>query len=372
MANIQDRWTQAGPEGKRVRSARYGSGLRWRVEWVETSGAKRSKSFPTKDAAKAHLDAINHEVRSGTYISPDRGLITIEEWSATWLASQTHLRPGGRMTVEGNISKHILPRWGTSSIASIELEDVQAWINSLTVAPATIRRIHGTFLKMLDWAMRTQRIPRNPAKGVTLPPPNKREHRFLTVAEIDKLIETINPAHRAITRCLVFTGLRLGEAAELRVKDVNVLKRTVLVRRAVSTTTGHAIVGPTKTESGDRVVPLPMEVFADVLASVQGRSRDDLVYPTAEGLQFRKDNYRRAFLIAAEKCGLGGMRPHDLRHTAVSLAVASGASVKLIQRMVGHASAAMTLDVYAGLFDQDLAVVTERMDSLIAGERLRS
>ncbi len=53
---------------------------------------------------------------------------------------------------------------------------------------------------------------------------------------------------------------------------------------------------------------------------------------------------------------------HDLRHTAASLAISSGANVKAVQRMLGHKSAAMTLDTYADLFDDDLADVAERMN----------
>jgi integrase len=54
---------------------------------------------------------------------------------------------------------------------------------------------------------------------------------------------------------------------------------------------------------------------------------------------------------------------HALRHTAASLAVSSGANPKVVQRMLGHTSAAMTLDVYADLFDTDLDSVAQRMDS---------
>lgn len=57
------------------------------------------------------------------------------------------------------------------------------------------------------------------------------------------------------------------------------------------------------------------------------------------------------------------MTPHDLRHTAASLAISSGANVKAVQRMLGHASAAMTLDTYADLFDDDLDAVAERLAS---------
>jgi integrase len=63
-----------------------------------------------------------------------------------------------------------------------------------------------------------------------------------------------------------------------------------------------------------------------------------------------------------QQADLGKLTPHDLRHTAASLAVAAGANVKALQRMLAHASAAMTLDVYAGLFSDDLDAVVERLD----------
>lgn len=78
----------------------------------------------------------------------------------------------------------------------------------------------------------------------------------------------------------------------------------------------------------------------------------------------RNHNFRsRVFVPAAQQIGLQGLTPHDLRHTAASLAVQAGANVKAVQRMLGHASAAMTLDVYAGLFGDDLDAVAALLDS---------
>ena len=77
----------------------------------------------------------------------------------------------------------------------------------------------------------------------------------------------------------------------------------------------------------------------------------------------RNTNFRpRFFDPAAEKVGLLGLTPHELRHTAASLAIAAGANVKAVQLMLGHASAAMTLDIYAGLFADDLDAVADRLD----------
>ena len=78
-------------------------------------------------------------------------------------------------------------------------------------------------------------------------------------------------------------------------------------------------------------------------------------------LNFRRDVFDRA----AEDAGLTGLTPHDLRHTAASLAVSAGANVKAVQRMLGHASAAMTLDVYSGLFDDDLDGVADRLSATV-------
>jgi integrase len=84
------------------------------------------------------------------------------------------------------------------------------------------------------------------------------------------------------------------------------------------------------------------------------------VFTTAAGTPLRNSNFRHHVFNPAVKCaGLQPLTPHDLRDTAVSLAVAAGANVKANQRMLGHASAAMTLDIYAGLFDGDLDAVAD-------------
>lgn len=91
-----------------------------------------------------------------------------------------------------------------------------------------------------------------------------------------------------------------------------------------------------------------------------------MLFTSANGQVLRLNNWRRrVFTPACETAGIPGLKPHDLRHTAASLVACSGANVKVVQRMLGHASAAMTLDVYSGLFDDDLDVVAQAMDGLV-------
>ena len=111
-----------------------------------------------------------------------------------------------------------------------------------------------------------------------------------------------------------------------------------------------------------------------------GKSRDDLVFADRHGGVLRNSNWRaRVFRPAVAKCQLADdtfpqITPHDLRHTAGSLAVSAHANVKAVQRMLGHAKASMTLDIYADLFDEDLDGVADRLDAAIksTADALRS
>jgi integrase len=84
--------------------------------------------------------------------------------------------------------------------------------------------------------------------------------------------------------------------------------------------------------------------------------------PSAGGVLDNTNFRRNVFTPSVRALGLGPFTPHDLRHTTASLAVSAGANVKAVQRLLGHASAAMTLDIYASLFDDDLDRVAERLN----------
>jgi integrase len=92
-------------------------------------------------------------------------------------------------------------------------------------------------------------------------------------------------------------------------------------------------------------VPLPCFLIDELARQVIGRSAGDLVFVGERGAVMRSQTFQRAALTeAAETLGIPGFHPHELRHTAASLAIASGADVKVVQQMLGHKSAVMTLD----------------------------
>lgn len=353
---------------RRVRNGQ----LRWRVRYRGPDGRERNKSFTRKVDAERYLTGIEHSKIVGTYMDPGRSKIAVGPWSRQWLESQVHLKASTRARYEGILSKHIEPRWGSTPLSRVAHADVNAWIASLRLAPATVRYVHRVLSLILELAVRDGRIPKNPASGVRLPRAAKPEKRFLTPEQVHQLadaaaaypIPEIGSQYRALVLTLAFCGLRWGEAAALRVKRVDLMRRRITVAESVTEVRGHLVWGTPKNHQ-TRSVPLP-GFLANLLAEiVAGKAPSGLVFTTWRGKPLRNLNFRRdVFDRAAEDAGLTGLTPHELRHTAASLAVAAGANVKAVQRMLGHASAAMTLDVYAGLFDDDLDGVANRLDAL--------
>jgi integrase len=120
------------------------------------------------------------------------------------------------------------------------------------------------------------------------------------------------------------------------------------------------------TKTGEaRTVPLPRFLAELMAASMVGKGPDDLVFEGARGGVLRNGNFnRRTFGPAAQAIGKPDLTPHGLRHTAASLAIAAGGNVKVVQQMLGHATASMTLDLYGHLFPDQLDDVADRLDAI--------
>jgi integrase len=164
---------------------------------------------------------------------------------------------------------------------------------------------------------------------------------------------------------LAYTGLRWGEATGLRVKDVNPLRKRLSVIQNAVDVGGKVIVGTPKNHKR-RTVPYPELLSAALAEQMVGKGPDDLVFSAPDGGYLRRtglsENSNGWFINALRRAGLPKMTIHDLRHTTASLAISAGANVKAVQAMLGHSSAAMTLDIYADLFPDDLDAVASAMN----------
>lgn len=339
----------------------------WQARWRDPGGRQRKKNFTRKVDAQRWLDQMQAERHRGQYIDPRAGKVRVRDVAEAWASGLTHLKVSTATRYRGLVNGHILPRFGGWAIGDLRHSDVRDWVRDLSasgLSPGTVRQAHRVLSLILAEAVKDGRLSRNPASGVQLPRAVRSDPRFLTGAEVARLVEAAHPNGLSVA-VLAFCGLRFGELAALRVRRVNLLRRRLIVAESVTEVAGRAVWSLPKTNR-TRTVPFPPSLAQGIEALCQGKGPEDLLFTAPEGGVLRLGNWRRrVFDPACRAARLVDVTPHDLRHTAASLAIASGANVKAVQQMLGHASAAMTLDVYAGLFGDDLDAVALALDGLV-------
>lgn len=345
------------------------------IEAYETAGGKRyrvryrtpdrrqtdKRGFRTKRDAEAFAATVEVEKLTGSYVAPALGRITLSELAPDWLRrKESDVAPSNFRTLDSAWRTHVAPRWGTVRVAEVELGAVEQWIADMQrrgSGATTVVRAYGVLAGILDDAVKSRRLASNPARGVeNLPRKLSKRHVYLTVEDVGRLADQAGP-HRTLVLTLAFTGIRWGEAVALRVRDVEFLRRRLTIHdNAVQLGVEHA-VGRTKSRR-TRSVPIPEFVLTELSIAVRGKAPDDLVFPGPEGAYLPRPKTDGGwFAGAVKRAGVQRITPHDLRHTAASLAVSAGVNVLALARMLGHTSAKVTLDTYADLFDSDLDAV---------------
>lgn len=194
--------------------------------------------------------------------------------------------------------------------------------------------------------------------GVRLPPQQRREAAFFEPAIVER-IATNAGDYGTFVRFLGQTGLRWGEAVAIRGRDLDLMRRRVLVRRSLSETSHGLTFGPTKAHA-ERSVPLSRAI-ADELAGLV-TDPDALIFTSPRGMPLRHSNFRATVWVRALKAArVPYVGLHALRHSAAAALIRSGASVKAVQSVMGHATAGFTLTVYGHLLASDLDTLGDRL-----------
>lgn len=382
-SGVEDRWyptvvvvdpVTGEKTKKKVKSERCGKGKRWRARYVDPNGVERSRSFDTKAAAQKYLDGdVTTKVVTGTWVDPDRSGVLFEVVAEKWFSTKKFRKPKTVAGYRSLLDTIILPRWGSVPLRDIEFEDVQEWVVTLSesgsarfqgrgLSASRVIQSYQVLSQILRFAIKAKRLALNPAEDVDLPSMMSGERRYLTHLEVMKLAMA-SGRFRPLVLTLAYTGLRFGEAIALRTADVVLDQRRIRVSRSATAVTGQGIVETDTKNHTSRVVPIPGLLAKDLENLLAGRRAEALVFPSHKGGYLTSTEFRWVFDQAAREVGLAGVVPHGLRHTAASLAISAGGNIKVVQRMLGHKTATLTLDLYGHLFPDDLDAVADGMDS---------
>ncbi|MFE9925816.1 tyrosine-type recombinase/integrase [Streptomyces sp. NPDC005774] len=344
---------------------------RYRVRWYDPDGKLRMKTLARKVDAEAERTRVESRLADGTYRDPAAARVKFAEVAESWLAAQVHLKRSTRNRYRGVLDVHVIPRWGTTPLDRIRFEDIAEWLADMLSGEAaggrklsarSVRKAYVVLSRVLGFAVKSRRLAFNPAAGVPLPKPAPADHVYLDDLQAEALADA-SGAYRVFILLLAYTGLRWGEASALKVGRVDLDACRAHIVEAYVEDNGKLYLDSPKNHER-RSVPIPRFLAEELKPHVEGRGEDELLFTAPQGGPLRARNFRQRFFArAVAKAGLGhlGLTPHKLRHTAASLAIASGADVNVVQSMLGHKSATLTLDTYGHLFPDRLDEVSKKM-----------
>jgi integrase len=323
---------------------------KWRARWREyPGGPQRARHFPRKIDAERHLVQVQHQLMSGTYVTPEAGRISLGAFADIYLARQPWRSATSELAEYG--IGYALRGLGDRPLSSIRKGDVQSFVTGLELAPTTVRVVFQHLNALLDAAVEDRLIAANPAKGVKLPELSGPSVVPPTVEQVQAIYEAAVEWFRPAVLLGAGLGLRQAEASGLTVDRIDWLGRTVRVDRQWITRHRRAEWGPPKTKASMRVIPASAFLLADLGAHVGRRHEGFVLHRDGEPVDYNAfAHYWRKATTAA---GVKGLRYHALRHAFASMLIAGGCSVKAVQRALGHASAATTLNLYAHMWPGD-------------------
>ena len=335
------------------------SDKRW-VAAVRDRGKRRVVYGHSRPEVLEKVAELRLRIARGDPI-PD-GRITVGHQLVAWLAGKKGtVAPTSWVRYEQHVRLHLAPL-ATLPLHRLTTEHVRALSRDMTEsakAPVTVRDTLRILRAALALAVDDGLLVRNVAKGVEPPSlPADRGARALAAPEVRRLLaasrdDPLGP----LWALMVGTGLRMGEALGLRWQDVDLDSGLLVVSGSLrnqprSLREGkRLVIADPKTAAGHRTVALPEFVTLALVAHRRAtadlpRSVDGLVFTRADGQPMNQSTVQRAFATACRKAGLPPTRLHDLRHTAATLLLGSGASLDDVKRVMGHSSIAITSDVY--------------------------
>ena len=336
---------------------------RYRAFHRDAGGRLVGKVFRTRRDAQHWLDQEAHDRVSGTAVDRKAGRIS---FGVLWgeIHEATDYAPATNKVRE-YVWKHLEPL-ADRAIGDIDAAAV-ARVLSKVERPVMREKVRQAIGLVFRHAIAQGRVKLNPArKQVRSSTRASRERngngkkRYLTAEELRALVAAVPERYRALVRLMAHVGLRPGEAYALTVGQVG---KSLTVDRSVD--------GPTKTGE-TRVIPLPGVVGEFLAAHINEFSTTNkteaLVFTTETGRPVRKDSFRHLLGRACARAGIETVNPNDLRHTAAAFAIGHGADVYSVQRMLGHAKASITLDVYGHLWDKSLEKLADHLDEAIREE----
>lgn len=366
IVTLARRLVKGGHMGKSLSGEELGKGITQRKDGIYQG------SFVAKDGRRValysrNLDDVKRKLKERK--EKNNACITLDKWFEVWLAVyEAHVRDSTKRTYEVQYGA-VKEKLGKRDICEIKHIDIQNAINELkTVSHKT--HVRALLFNMFKTAALSGIIEKNPVVGIkVLGNSVKNEKRVLSKEEVDLLLEyTKSTAYlRDITIVALGTGLRIGEILALRVEDLDFRKRLIQVRGTILYLPGEGSMRhDPKSVSSRREVPM-IESVEQALRRRINLVEEGLIFQSANGTPLNDGNIRKQYRHFFEKIeedhpdiSYEGVTPHTFRHTFATNCIELGMTPKVLQKILGHGSLQITMDLYCHVRTNTLVSEMER------------
>jgi integrase len=344
---------------------------RWQASYLDpiTRGRVPGEStFATKADANRWLSAAELSLQRGNALDRTGRTRTLRDYSTTWMAGKTALRPKTRELYTYLLNRHILSALGQANLTAIAPGTIRDWnaqLRSGTIADATAAKAYRLLRQILQAAVEDRLIAENPCRIKGAAAERSSERSIPSVDDVFRLADAIDPRFRAMVFLAAFGGLRRGECLGLTPGhlDLTSAPPTVTIEQSLVHTDGAGfILQPPKTEAGARTVAISQVLATELEAHLRGNPVEGssfLFLAEADGQRSFRRCWERALEVTKIDCTF-----HDLRHLAGTLNAAAGATLKESMTRMGHTSPDAALRYQHAVAERD-GVIAGAIDRLL-------
>lgn len=343
---------------------------------------QRSFSGKTQKEVREKLQAAAVEISKGTYQPASK--ITVSAWMQEWLTTfcADKVKPLTLASYSSIVKNHINPAIGAIELQAVKGTHIQRLYNSMTkkgLSGKTVKNVSAIMHKAFGVALKQGVLAANPCDAAELPKVERKEIRPLSDKEIPQFLAAIDgsPMRNAFALCL-FAGLREGECLGLSWACVDFEKCRITISQQLQKEKAkgarYYIASSTKSGKPRTIEPPPIAfeyLRAERIRQMENRIKagpiwsnpDNLVFTDETGKHYAIHTFYKRFKAITAGIGRPDARPHDLRHSCATVALAAGADVKSVQDMLGHATASFTLSTYCHTTEQMMKDTAARVQN---------
>lgn len=349
---------------------------RWQAMYFHDGRIHSAGTFATKADALAHLATIETDLRRGAWIDPRAGHVTLRTYANEWLKHRPDLAVRTRELYRHVLDRHVFPSLGEATLAGLSPSKIRGWHANIAEGhPATAAKAYRLLSSIMRTAVVDGLILSSPCKVNGAGTEHAAERPIATVEEVEALATAMPDHLRLIVLMATWCQLRRGEMLGLRRRDIDVLHTTIRIEQSRTfTMDGTSVVKVPKTAAGRRVIAVPNFIMADVVQHLDqftDTRPDSLLFSGRDGSPLSRDALQASWERARTTVGRPDLRLHDLRHTGLTLAAATGATTVELMHRAGHASAAAAMRYQHAIQDRD-RVLADALEELVKPTKMKS